>query len=88
MHFGKGKPDGPQWEAVSTSEISATCRMKIDGGWLYRVQKWGGQGMGLTFVPADHTPAKTLEEHFEAYKQKQKGAAAQYAADLKAKGLS
>lgn len=37
----------PEWETVNKD--SMTYRLKVPGGWLYKVQSY--QGIGVAFVP-------------------------------------
>ena len=56
---GQGvKSDSQAWQAVARPTEDGrggtwTERMKVPGGWLYRVEVWGEDltGLALTFVP-------------------------------------
>lgn len=40
-----------EWEEVSQNDVTAVCRHKVDGGWLYSVTVKGAPNFTVTFVP-------------------------------------
>lgn len=52
--------DEPKWEDVTREGRIETARMRVHGGWIYRVMGYGTM-CALQFVPAQREPHR--EDH-------------------------